>query len=1318
MKKILAVALVCAMLMQTHTMAATTNSSGNLPDSSPSASAVSWMVENDLLQGDKNGNMNPNAMLSRAQMAAIISRMYGAEKTTSLSAFSDVSTDAWYYASMAKCVQMGIFQGDSAGMLNPQSPISREAAFVVMARAYCLEPVIGAELNAISGIVPVSNWAKPYVAAMVKAGYIQGSGELNAKAPILRQEFAQTVRNMAGMYVTKENADNGVINGNAIVREPGLSLNGLTIKGDLILADGMDAASIALSGVIIEGRLIIRGGSQSVALKNSTISNGTVINDVNEAVKLTAENTGLGKLTVSSDLVLNGNASELIVTAADTKVTIVGGTIGQMTILPDAAGTDVQVNSGAKVTDVAINAKNVTVEGKGSVKDIAANAGNAIIGVVGAKVTAADGVTGVKAGNKDVLPKESTVVGVPAVSGGGSSGSSGGSSGGGGDGGGPQKTYYTVTFNANGGSGAMSAGTASAGTAFTLPENGFTPPAGQQFKAWAIGSVSGTQAGANSAYTFTDNATVYAIWEDIPTVSYAVTYDANGGSGAMSAGTASAGTAFTLPENGFTPPAGQQFKAWAIGSVSGTQAGANSAYTFTDNATVYAIWEDIPTVSYAVTYDANGGSGAKEAATVADGQSLTLPAADAFTAPEGKEFQEWRVQVGDSQPVSKAPGEQVTITADTAVIAVWKDKEPEAPATFTGHAPINPVEAAYTNNNLNGYGLPKKVTLTLSDGRTVEVAIITWQSDEVMAAGKTVTLKATLDDLPSAAKYDQTIDKDSLEAITVTMQLKLKEAVPTPDITITWNKTDKKYVFNENPIVTVANYTGDGSDIKLTTSWPDYLNLTDGDGLTYNASDKTVTIDSAKIMANGFKTPISGYLYFGTKSFSVYITYTTDRSVKFNGMSSAGNASYTEVSRKKDFTTTAAFTNVPQAEIEAATITFSDKTAAQGVALTATAAENVYTLTVPYAKVAEKIAAQYGSDKLALTMNIQGVAPVTVTLTYMAAPALSLDSSKGYYAAQNPVITLENFSFDQTEMDALAVSIEDDDGARALTKDTNYTVDTANKKITLISESVLGASTLSAEKTITVTVSADEDDESSSVDVKYKKDRALQVVNVTDATPGATVSAQLGGSEDGYEGLELYFQDHKIDGTSVGSEGDYASGYTYYVKIPYKSIASSLQNSAVTLTAKLAGSPDATFTVTFGEVDPNGPVLPIDLHKTMEQSDNNQEGLPLLYAGSYSGPSIKIYATDGSSFDSANWAGVVVTIKVKGASDDTAALGTVGYYSSYSNYFDLSFSSDSVESGAIAKGQDGKWPIYTITFSKVGYQIATLDVALRNSWTD
>ena len=222
---------------------------------------------------------------------------------------------------------------------------------------------------------------------------------------------------------------------------------------------------------------------------------------------------------------------------------------------------------------------------------------------------------------------------------------------------------HEITFNANAGTGIMSSLTAFENEEFTLPENSFTAPVGMRFKEWAIGGATGTKIAAGGKYTFLEDATMYAIWEGIP---YAVTFNANSGTGNMAAMTAFGNEEFTTPANGFTPPKGTRLKEWAIGSPDGTKIAANGKYTFNSDSTLYAIWEGIP---YNVTFSANGGTGSMSATTALGNEEFTLPA-NGFTAPAGTRFKEWAI--GSPNGTKIAPDGKYTFNANTTVYAVWE----------------------------------------------------------------------------------------------------------------------------------------------------------------------------------------------------------------------------------------------------------------------------------------------------------------------------------------------------------------------------------------------------------------------------------------------------------------------------------------------------------------------------------------------------------------------------------------------------------------------------------------------------------------------
>ena len=75
-------------------------------------------------------------------------------------------------------------------------------------------------------------------------------------------------------------------------------------------------------------------------------------------------------------------------------------------------------------------------------------------------------------------------------------------------------------------------------------------------------------------------------------------------------------------------------------------------------------------VTYTVTYNANGGTGTIEPVEVTAGESITLDDGAGLTAPEGKEFLGWAKSSTAQSPTVDSP---FTPIDDTALYAVWGD---------------------------------------------------------------------------------------------------------------------------------------------------------------------------------------------------------------------------------------------------------------------------------------------------------------------------------------------------------------------------------------------------------------------------------------------------------------------------------------------------------------------------------------------------------------------------------------------------------------------------------------------------------------------
>ena len=144
---------------------------------------------------------------------------------------------------------------------------------------------------------------------------------------------------------------------------------------------------------------------------------------------------------------------------------------------------------------------------------------------------------------------------------------------------------YTVSYNANGGSGAPSNQTKTYGVTLTL-SNTKPTRTGYTFSAWNTAqNGSGTSYAPGGSYTANAAVTLYAQW----TVNtYVVTFDAQGGSVTPASKSVTCGQPYgSLP---VPVRAGYRFDGWFTVATGGTQVTAETVVTVTAAQTLYAHW--------------------------------------------------------------------------------------------------------------------------------------------------------------------------------------------------------------------------------------------------------------------------------------------------------------------------------------------------------------------------------------------------------------------------------------------------------------------------------------------------------------------------------------------------------------------------------------------------------------------------------------------------------------------------------------------------------------------------------------------------------
>lgn len=136
----------------------------DVPATASYAEAVNTLHECGIINGDNNGNFNPNSSVTRAEAAAMICRMLGIEdeaRQASTAAFSDVPTSHWANGYVAKAAEQGIINGYGNGKFGPSDSVTCQQILKMLVCAW------GWKENAES----YGGWPNGYATVATEYGY-------------------------------------------------------------------------------------------------------------------------------------------------------------------------------------------------------------------------------------------------------------------------------------------------------------------------------------------------------------------------------------------------------------------------------------------------------------------------------------------------------------------------------------------------------------------------------------------------------------------------------------------------------------------------------------------------------------------------------------------------------------------------------------------------------------------------------------------------------------------------------------------------------------------------------------------------------------------------------------------------------------------------------------------------------------------------------------------------------------------------------------------------------------------------------------------
>ena len=339
MYRLLSGVLCTSVLLSSQAYAAASADYSDFPQNW-SKDAMEFAVKNNFITGVSEDKIAPKAALTRAQLAAILSRAMktGAGDVSVLDNFTDADKNAWYAGSMAKAVELNILYGDGDSIY-PDRPVTRQELFAILVRAFAVTGGDESTLASYNDAGSISSWAKAAISAMIAQGYASGYEDktLRPAQQVTREEFAQLLYRMQEFYGSSAAADDKAENKEEAKADEAPKTNTKKTSG----GGGSSSGGGSHSG----------GGSNS----GSTATAGAIV----DAEKAVVESTDMGtwlplafKDGYSIEKVTSVTVDGIDVTAKLSKVTT-DGTIAKLPLV--RTPKQVVIKSGDKTQTINLN---------------------------------------------------------------------------------------------------------------------------------------------------------------------------------------------------------------------------------------------------------------------------------------------------------------------------------------------------------------------------------------------------------------------------------------------------------------------------------------------------------------------------------------------------------------------------------------------------------------------------------------------------------------------------------------------------------------------------------------------------------------------------------------------------------------------------------------------------------------------------------------------------------------------------------------------------------------------------------------------------
>ncbi|WP_107943401.1 S9 family peptidase [Metasolibacillus fluoroglycofenilyticus] len=182
---IAATAITPAIVLPTMTYAEQPNFSDIVP-SSPYASAINLLHDKGAITGFSDNTFRPQETITRQHVLVVLERLIELPSIREGKEFTDVSEKHSYYETIQNAYKAGLIDGQPDGNFNPNAPITRGQIAKILVQAFDLQAT---ETTSFSD-VPKSHWSYPYVQALSSNNITTTSNQFLLNEPLTRGQFA------------------------------------------------------------------------------------------------------------------------------------------------------------------------------------------------------------------------------------------------------------------------------------------------------------------------------------------------------------------------------------------------------------------------------------------------------------------------------------------------------------------------------------------------------------------------------------------------------------------------------------------------------------------------------------------------------------------------------------------------------------------------------------------------------------------------------------------------------------------------------------------------------------------------------------------------------------------------------------------------------------------------------------------------------------------------------------------------------------------------------------------------------------------------